>query len=184
MPFTITDFPGLIIYEPPVFEDERGFFFEGFNETTFREAGINVQWVQDNQSSSFHGVIRGLHYQLPPHAQTKLVRVLKGKVQDIVVDLREGSPTYGKSYSVVLSAKNKKQILIPKGFAHGFAVLSKKADILYKCDTFYNKTSEKGIKYDDPALNIDWSVLPEETIVSEKDLLLGSFSDTAGDFTF
>ncbi len=184
MPFSITDFPGLMIYEPPVFEDERGFFFEGFNETTFREAGINVQWVQDNQSSSLHGVIRGLHYQLPPHAQTKLVRVLKGKVQDIVVDLRKGSPTYGKSYSLVLSAKNKKQLLIPKGFAHGFAVLSKKADLLYKCDTFYNMTSEKGIKYDDPALNIDWGVLPEETIVSEKDLLLGSFSDTAGDFTF
>lgn len=184
MPFTLTDFPGLQVYEPRIFQDERGYFFEAYNENTFREAGINDQWVQDNQSSSTYGVIRGLHYQLPPHAQTKLVRVLRGKVLDIVVDLREGSPTYGQSYSVILSAKNKKQLYIPKGFAHGFAVLSKKADLLYKCDTFYNKNSEKGICYNDPDLKIDWNVLPEEMVLSEKDLLLGSFNDTVGDFNF
>lgn len=184
MPFIVTDFPGLQVYEPRIFEDERGYFFEAYNENTFREAGINNQWVQDNQSSSTYGVIRGLHYQLPPHAQTKLVRVLRGKVLDIVVDLREGSPTYGRSYSVILSAKNKKQLYIPKGFAHGFSVLSKKADILYKCDTFYNKNSEKGLRYNDPELNIDWGILPDEMIVSEKDLLLGSLKDTIGDFNF
>ena len=184
MPFTITDFPGLLVYEPRVFEDERGYFFEAFNESTFRDAGITDQWVQDNQSSSSYGVVRGLHYQLPPHAQTKLVRVIRGKVLDVVVDLRKGSPTCGKSHSLVLSAKNKKQLYIPKGFAHGFAVLSNKADLLYKCDTFYNRNSEKGIRYNDEELNIDWNVLPEEAIVSEKDLLLGSFSDSAGDFIF
>ena len=183
MPFTFTDFPGLLVYEPLIFEDERGYFFEAFNENIFRDAGITDQWVQDNQSSSFKGVIRGLHYQLPPHAQTKLVRVIRGKVLDVVIDLREGSPSYGKNYSLVLSAKNKKQLYIPKGFAHGFAVLSKKADLLYKCDTFYNKNSEKGIRYNDADLNIDWGLLPEETIISEKDILLGSFSETAGDFT-
>ena len=184
MPFIVTDFPGLQVYEPRIFEDERGYFFEAYNENTFREAGINNQWVQDNQSSSTYGVIRGLHYQLPPHAQTKLVRVLRGKVLDIVVDLREGSPTYGRSYSLILSAKNKKQLYIPKGFAHGFSVLSKRADILYKCDTFYNRNSEKGLRYNDPDLNIDWGILPEETIISEKDLLLGSLKDTIGDFNF
>ena len=168
MPFTITDFPGLLVYEPRIFEDERGYFFEAFNENSFRDAGITDQWVQDNQSSSYKGVIRGLHYQLAPHAQTKLVRVIRGKVLDVVVDLREGSPSYGKNYSLVLSAKNKKQLYIPKGFAHGFAVLSKKADLLYKCDTFYNKNSEKGIRYNDADLNIDWGLLPEETIISDR----------------
>jgi dTDP-4-dehydrorhamnose 3,5-epimerase len=120
MPFKNTDIPGLLVFEPNVFEDSRGYFFESFNEKIFREAGINFHWVQDNQSSSSYGVIRGLHYQLPPFAQSKLIRVLRGKISDVVVDIRKGSPTYGKSYCKVLSAKNKRQLFIPKGFAHGF----------------------------------------------------------------
>jgi dTDP-4-dehydrorhamnose 3,5-epimerase len=120
MPFTETEIPGLLIFEPDVFEDDRGYFFESYNESKFNRQGIFVQWVQDNQSSSQSGVIRGLHFQRPPFAQTKLVRVLKGKILDVVVDIRNGSPTFGKSFSLVLSGKNKKQLLIPKGFAHGF----------------------------------------------------------------
>ena len=120
MPFTETEIPGLLIFEPDVFEDDRGYFFESYNESKFNRQGIFVQWVQDNQSSSQSGVIRGLHFQRPPFAQTKLVRVLKGKILDVVVDIRKGSPTFGKSFSLVLSGKNKKQLLIPKGFAHGF----------------------------------------------------------------
>lgn len=184
MPFSTTEFPGLLVFEPLVFEDERGYFFESFNENTFRESGINNQWVQDNQSSSIFGVVRGLHFQMAPHAQTKLVRVLRGRILDVVVDIRIGSPTYGKYYSVELSSKNKKQLYVPKGFAHGFSVLSKKADVLYKCDTFYNKGSEKGIRYNDPDLQIDWGILQEEVIVSEKDRQLGSLHDSKGDFTF
>lgn len=191
MPFQATEFPGLMVFEPRVFEDQRGYFFESYNENIFREAGIDIKWVQDNQSSSVYGVIRGLHYQLPPFAQTKLVRVLRGKILDVVVDIRKGSPTFGKNFSKVLSAKNKKQLLIPKGFAHGFSVLSKKAEVLYKCDNFYNKESEAGIVYNDPVLNIDWkvpvpapNVKTEAPVVSEKDRLLPLFADCNNSFVF
>ncbi|MCX6318806.1 MAG: dTDP-4-dehydrorhamnose 3,5-epimerase [Bacteroidetes bacterium] len=184
MPFEKTIFPGLLVFEPRVFEDPRGYFFESYNEHTFQDAGISVKWVQDNQSSSLKGVIRGLHYQLPPHAQTKLVRVLRGKILDVVVDIRKGSPTYGLHYSIELSAKNRKQLLIPKGFAHGFSVLSKKAEVMYKCDAFYNKESEAGIIYNDPALQIDWQVSAEVALVSEKDNILPLFADCRNEFVF
>lgn len=184
MPFIETSFPGLMIFEPNVFEDDRGFFFEAFSEKAFHAQGIYNQWIQDNQSMSIGGVIRGLHYQLPPYAQTKLIRVLRGKILDVVVDLRKGSPTYGQSFTVVLSAKNKKQLLVPKGFAHGFAVLSNKADVLYKCDTFYNKESEAGIKYNDTDLNIDWGVPEDAILVSEKDNALPSFKDCTNTFEY
>ncbi len=184
MPFTKTDIPGLLLFEPDVFEDSRGYFFESYNEKKFNDAGIDLKWVQDNQSSSGYGVIRGLHYQLPPFAQSKLVRVLKGKILDVVVDIRKGSPSFGKTYCEVLSGKNKKQLFIPKGFAHGFSVLSEKAEVLYKCDEFYNKETEAGIIYNDAELNIDWRIPPEDAIISEKDLQLPSFAQYSNSFEF
>jgi dTDP-4-dehydrorhamnose 3,5-epimerase len=182
MPFKETSFPGLLVFEPNVFEDSRGYFFESYNENVFRQAGIAIHWVQDNQSSSAYGVIRGLHFQAPPFAQTKLVRVLKGRILDVVVDIRKNSPMYGKVYSIELSAKNKRQLLIPKGFAHGFSVLSKKTEVLYKCDGFYNKESEGGIIYNDPALAIDWQIKPADAIISEKDALLPLLADITNHF--
>ena len=162
----------LVIVEPIIFGDERGYFFESYNKTKFADLGIETDFVQDNQSFSKRGTLRGLHYQNPPFAQTKLIRVLEGEIIDVVVDLRKESPTYGKSFSIVLSGENKKQLLVPQGFAHGFSVLSETASVLYKCDEFYNKDSEGGIKYDDPSLNIDWGINLEEALVSEKDLIL------------
>lgn len=182
MPFITTDIPGLIVIEPQVFEDNRGYFFEAYNESAFEKAGINFKFVQDNQSRSLYGVIRGLHYQLNPFAQTKLVRVLEGEILDVAVDIRKGSPTYGKHFSLVLSADNKKQMLIPPGFAHGFSVLSPFAIVLYKCDQFYNKQSEAGIRFDDPSLSIDWMVPVEKAIVSEKDLVLPVLADCRNNF--
>jgi dTDP-4-dehydrorhamnose 3,5-epimerase len=184
MPFQETIFPGLLIFEPKVFEDSRGCFFESYNENVFKEQGIHFQWVQDNQSSSAYGVIRGLHFQQPPFAQTKLIRVLKGKILDVVVDIRKGSPVFGKSFIIELSAKNKRQLLIPKGFAHGFSVLSKKAEVMYKCDGFYNKESEGGILYNDQALAIDWQIPLEDAIVSEKDEQLPALAGTHSPFEF
>lgn len=184
MPFQETDMPGVLIFEPNVFEDSRGYFFESYNENLFRQQGIDIRWVQDNQSSSSFGVIRGLHYQLSPHAQTKLVRVLRGKILDVVVDIRKDSPTYGKSFSKVLSAKNKRQLFIPKGFAHGFSVLSEKAEVMYKCDDYYNKESEGGILYNDPVLKIDWRIPLETAIVSEKDKQLPLLTDCKNSFVF
>jgi dTDP-4-dehydrorhamnose 3,5-epimerase len=184
MPFKNTDIPGLLVFEPNVFEDSRGYFFESYNEKIFAAQGINIRWVQDNQSSSGCGVIRGLHYQLPPFAQSKLVRVLRGKILDVVVDIRKGSPAYGKVFSLVLSAKNKKQLFIPPGFAHGFSVLSKKAEVLYKCDNFYSKESEAGIIYNDPALNIDWKITASEEVVSEKDLQLPVLENCNNSFVY
>lgn len=184
MPFTETDIPGLLVYEPTVFEDDRGYFFESYNEAVFHRQGIFIQWVQDNQSSSLGGVIRGLHYQLPPYAQTKLVRVLKGKILDVAVDIRKGSPTFGKSFSVILSGKNKKQLLIPKGFAHGFSVLSDKAEVMYKCDALYNKESEGGIIFNDPELAVDWGMPVEMAVVSEKDRQLPLFKDCITTFEY
>jgi dTDP-4-dehydrorhamnose 3,5-epimerase len=162
----------LVIVEPTVFGDERGYFFESYSKTKFEDLGINIDFVQDNQSFSKKGTLRGLHYQNPPFAQTKLVRVLEGEIIDVAVDLRKDSPTYGKSFSVLLSAENKKQLLVPQGFAHGFSVISETASVMYKCDQFYNKASEGGIKFDDPSLNIDWGMNVEDAIVSEKDQIL------------
>ena len=184
MPFHKTELAGLLLFEPNVFEDSRGYFFESYNEKEFREAGIDFRWVQDNQSSSLYGVIRGLHYQLPPYEQAKLVRVLRGKILDVVVDIRKGSPTFGKNYCKVLSAKNKRQLFIPKGFAHGFSVLGEKAEVLYKCDAFYNKESEAGIIYNDPELNIDWRIPAEEAIISDKDQQLPLLKDCQNSFVF
>ncbi len=165
-----TEFPGLIIFEPTVLKDSRGYFFESYSERVFNAAGITARFVQDNQSKSSFGVLRGLHYQLNPRAQTKLVRVLSGKILDVAVDIRKGSPTYGKAFSIELSVENNKQLLIPKGFAHGFSVLSETAEVMYKCDEFYNKESEGGIIYNDPSLNIDWQIPADKAIVSDKDL--------------
>jgi dTDP-4-dehydrorhamnose 3,5-epimerase len=184
MAFHVTDIPGLLVYEPKVFEDSRGHFFESYNENTFRSAGIDLRFVQDNQSSSSYGVIRGLHYQLPPYAQVKLVRVLQGAILDVAVDIRKGSPTFGKWFSVELSAENKKQLFIPAGFAHGFSVLSDKANVLYKCNAFYNKESDAGISYNDPALNIDWKIPAAQAIISDKDQQLPSLADCRNSFVF
>lgn len=184
MPFIETGLPGLVVFEPKVFEDSRGYFFESYNENTFAAQGITTRFVQDNQSRSSFGVIRGLHYQLSPHAQSKLVRVLTGKILDVAVDIRKGSPTYGKVCAVELSAENKKQLFLPKGFAHGFSVLSETAEVLYKCDGFYNKESEGGIIYNDPALQIDWQVSVDKAIVSDKDVVLPTLADCKNNFVF
>jgi dTDP-4-dehydrorhamnose 3,5-epimerase len=184
MPFTETGFPGLLIFEPKAFEDSRGYFFESYNEKIFRQAGMEISFVQDNQSSSQYGVVRGLHYQLHPHAQTKLVRVLAGSILDVVVDIRKGSPAYGKVFSLELSGANRKQLFIPKGFAHGFSVLSSKAEVLYKCDAFYNRESEAGIIYNDAELNINWKIPAAEAIISEKDKLLPAFAQCNNNFVF
>jgi dTDP-4-dehydrorhamnose 3,5-epimerase len=172
MAFTPTELEGLVLVEPSIFEDERGYFFEAYNEKTFFSNGVGVRFVQDNQSKSSYGVIRGLHYQLSPNAQSKLVRVLEGKILDVAVDIRKASPTYGQHFSIELSAENKKQLFIPAGFAHGFSVLSETAIVLYKCDEFYHKEAEGGIRFDDPSLAIDWKIGDSKSVVSEKDQLL------------
>ena len=182
MPFVTTDIEGLVVFEPKVFEDSRGYFYEAYNEQTFAAGGVDIKFVQDNQSKSSYGVIRGLHYQMKPFAQTKLVRVLEGTILDVAVDIREGSPTYGRHFSIELSAGNKKQLLLPHGFAHGFSVLSETAIVLYKCDQFYNKESEGGIIYNDPSLNIDWKIPADKAIVSDKDLKLPLFADCLNNF--
>lgn len=170
-----TPIQDLVIITPKVFNDERGYFFEAYNQVKLAANGINYNFIQDNQSFSKRGVIRGLHLQMNPFAQVKLVRVLQGEILDVAVDLRKKSPTYGQHFSVVLSAENKKQLMVPHGFAHGFSVLSKTASVMYKVDQVYHKESERGIRYDDPTLNIDWQLNSEEKIVSEKDLILPSF---------
>lgn len=184
MPFIQTPIPDLLVFEPKVIEDSRGYFFESFNLQTYLAEGIDINFVQDNQSSSQRGVIRGLHYQINPFAQVKLIRVLVGKILDVAVDIRKSSPTFGKSFSIELSADNKKQLFIPAGFAHGFSVLSDVAEVLYKCDSFYNRESEGGILYNDPALNIDWKIPPGKEIVSEKDKGLPSFAECRNNFTY
>ncbi|WP_338646118.1 dTDP-4-dehydrorhamnose 3,5-epimerase [Flavobacterium sp. KS-LB2] len=170
-----TTIKDLVIINPAVFNDERGYFFEAYNQAKFHENGIMYQFIQDNQSFSKRGVIRGLHLQINPFAQAKLVRVLEGEILDVAVDLRKNSATYGQHFSVVLSAANKKQLMVPHGFAHGFSVLSETASVMYKVDQLYHKESERGIRYDDPTLAIDWQLNPEEVIVSEKDLVLPGF---------
>ncbi len=184
MPLIPTPLPGLQIFEPQVFEDSRGYFFESYNAVTFREAGINIVFVQDNQAKSMYGVLRGLHYQLQPHAQTKLVRVLHGTILDVAVDIRKGSPTFGQHFSIELSAENRRQLIIPQGFAHGYSVLSEMAEVMYKCDRFYHKASEAGICYNDPALTIDWKIPPANIIVSEKDTQHPLFADSLNNFQF
>lgn len=184
MPIIQTDFPDLLIVEPVVFEDSRGYFFESYNEQVFIAQGIGMKFVQDNQAMSTYGVIRGLHFQLPPFAQTKLIRVLSGSILDVAVDIRKGSPTYGKAYSIELTAENKKQLLVPKGFAHGYSVLSETAEVLYKCDEFYNKQSEGGLLYNDSMLAIDWGIPSSKAIVAEKDLLLSRIENFESKFIF
>lgn len=177
-----TGIKDLVIINPVVFEDSRGYFFEAYNQAKFKQNGIHFQFIQDNQSFSKRGVIRGLHLQDIPFAQAKLVRVLEGKILDVAVDLRKNSSTYGQHVSVVLSADNKKQLMVPHGFAHGFSVLSETASVLYKVDQVYHKESERGIRFDDPVLGIDWKVLPEEIIVSDKDLVLPDFVNCNSQF--
>ncbi|MDG2433294.1 dTDP-4-dehydrorhamnose 3,5-epimerase [Flavobacterium sp.] len=169
-----TEIKDLFILLPDVFTDERGYFFESYNKSKLSALCLEHAFIQDNQSFSKKGTLRGLHYQNPPYAQTKLVRVLDGEILDVAVDLRRNSPTYGQSFSIHLSADNKKQMLIPKGFAHGFSVLSETAIIMYKCDNYYNKESEGGIRFDDQSVNIDWGIDLNDAILSEKDLLLPS----------
>ena len=184
VPFIETGIPDLLVFEPVVFDDSRGFFFEAYNQKMFGGAGIECQFVQDNQSRSTYGVIRGLHYQIAPFAQAKLVRVLVGSILDVAVDIRKGSPTFGKVYSIELSAANKKQLFIPAGFAHGFSVLSEVAEVMYKCDQFYSKASEHGIIYNDPTLNIDWQIPMDKAIVSEKDLVLPQLANCVNPFEY
>ncbi|WP_417865357.1 dTDP-4-dehydrorhamnose 3,5-epimerase [Xanthomarina gelatinilytica] len=161
------------ILEPKIFEDHRGYFFESFNQNQFNTlTNTNTRFVQDNESFSTKGVLRGLHYQIGEHAQAKLVRVIQGRVLDVAVDLRAGSPTFSQYVAVELTETNKKQLFIPRGFAHGFVVLSDTAIFSYKCDNFYNKESEGGIIYNDPSLNINWQLPEDFLIVSEKDLVL------------
>ena len=175
MTLETTTIQDLVIINPTVFVDERGYFFEAYSKSKFSDLGITIDFVQDNQSFSKKGTLRGLHYQNPPFAQTKLVRVLQGEIIDVAVDLRKDSPTYGKHFSILLSAENKKQLLVPQGFAHGFSVISETAVVLYKCDQYYNKQSEGGIRFDDHTLNIDWGMDLKDAIVSDKDLILPDF---------
>ena len=171
-----THLSGCFVIEPQVFGDDRGYFFESFNQKTFEEkTGLEINFVQDNQSMSQRGVLRGLHFQKGAFAQAKLVRVIKGKVLDVVVDVRPESATYGQSFSIVLSEENQKQLFVPRGFAHGFSVLEDNTIFSYKCDNYYNKESEGGIIYNDKDLNIDWKLSEAEVQLSEKDKLLPEF---------
>jgi len=173
-----TPIPNCYILEPVVHADERGFFFESYNRRAFAEAtGQDIAFVQDNHSKSAYGVLRGLHYQRPPHAQSKLIRVLYGAILDVVVDLREDSPARGRVFQCELSAANRLQLFVPRGLAHGFAVLSPEAEVAYKCDTYYQPGAEAGIRYDDPALAIDWRIPPEYLLLSEKDRHRPSMAD-------
>lgn len=164
-----TNIEGVIIIEPRLFEDERGYFFESFNQKEFQEKVCKTTFIQDNESKSSYGVIRGLHFQKPPFAQSKLVRVVKGSVLDVAVDIRKGSPTFGQHVAVELTEDNHRQFFIPRGFAHGFSVLSKEVIFQYKCDNFYAPQSEGAIAWDDPDLGIDWQISIDEILLSEKD---------------
>ena len=179
MTFTETKLKGCFILEPKIIKDERGYFMESFNERAFQEGvGQKVTFVQDNQSFSTRGVLRGLHYQCGEHAQAKLVRVLQGEVLDVAVDLRLESATYGQYEAVLLSGENQKQFFVPRGFAHGFLVLSETATFFYKCDNFYNKESEGGLIYNDQTVNINWNFPLNELIISDKDQTLPNLENT------
>ena len=167
---------GLVVLTPTVFKDNRGYFFESYNQKVWQEAGITTSFVQDNESFSTQNTLRGLHFQKPPFAQAKLVRVLEGAVWDVAVDLRKNSPTFGRWYGVELSADNKKQFFIPRGFAHGFSVLTPTAKFAYKCDNFYNKASEGAVLFKDTNLKIDWKIDVSKAVLSEKDLKNPSFA--------
>jgi dTDP-4-dehydrorhamnose 3,5-epimerase len=173
---------GVKVIEPNIFEDARGYFFEVYNTQIFQNLGLHFDFVQDNQSKSNYGVVRGLHYQLAPKAQTKLVRVLAGVIFDVAVDLRKNSPTYGQWFGVELSAENKKQLLVPKGFAHGFSVLSETAEVLYKCDELYSSAHDRGIRFDDADLAIDWHLPKDKIQLSEKDTKNAWFKDAEMNF--
>lgn len=179
-----TDIEGVVIIEPRIFNDDRGYFYESFSQREFTEKVCKTTFVQDNQSKSSYGVLRGLHFQKAPHAQSKLVRVLKGKVLDVAVDIRKGSPTYGKHVAVELTEENHRQLFIPRGFAHGFVVLSEEVIFQYKCDNFYSKVSEGAIMWNDPMLGIDWDISIEEAILSEKDKVNASFADFDSSFSY
>ena len=172
-----TDIEGLVIIQPRLFEDQRGYFFESFSEREFAHKVAPVSFVQDNESKSSYGVLRGLHFQKPPYAQAKLVRVVKGRVLDVAVDLRKGSPTYGRYEAVELSEDNHRQLFIPRGFAHGFCVLSAEAVFQYKCDNYYAPQSEGAVRWDDPDLDIDWKIPLEDVILSDKDRNHPCFKD-------
>ena len=177
-----TSIPDVKIIEPRVFEDARGYFFESFSQKLFNEKVSDTVFVQDNESRSTYGVLRGLHFQKPPVAQAKLVRVVEGAVLDVAVDIRRGSPTYGQQVSVELSADNKRQIFIPRGFAHGFVVLTPTVIFQYKCDNYYSPAHEGGIAWDDPELNIDWKVPIEDIVLSEKDTKNIAFRECETEF--
>jgi len=179
-----TDFPGLLILEPKVFGDARGYFLESYSAKLLADAGIHTVFRQDNQSFSKYGVIRGLHFQLNPHSQTKLIRAVEGAIYDVALDLRKGSPTFGKWFGLELSAQNRRQLYIPHGFAHGFAVLSEQTTILYKCDNFYYPQSEGGVLYNDPALGIDWKVDADRATISDKDKILPTFEQVQTNFVY
>ena len=172
-----TDIEGLVIIQPRLFEDQRGYFFESFSEREFAHKVAPVSFVQDNESKSSYGVLRGLHFQKPPYEQAKLVRVVKGRVLDVAVDLRKGSPTYGRYEAVELSEDNHRQLFIPRGFAHGFCVLSDEAVFQYKCDNYYAPQSEGAVRWDDPDLDIDWKIPMEDVILSDKDRNHPCFKD-------
>jgi dTDP-4-dehydrorhamnose 3,5-epimerase len=177
MQITTTPIEGVLVLQPTIWNDARGFFFEAYNKATFTRLGIHMEFVQDNQSYSGRGVLRGLHFQRPPFAQTKLIQVLQGEILDVAVDLRHESATFGQSFSIRLTAQQKNQLLVPKGFAHGFVVLSETAHVLYKCDQFYSQPHDSGIRYDDPDLAIEWPLPADELIISEKDQRLPSFRE-------
>ena len=183
MKFLNTPIEGLVIIEPTVFEDDRGYFSESYNKKKFEKAIGNISFVQDNESKSSRGVLRGLHFQKPPYAQAKLVRCIEGKVLDVAVDIREGSETFGQHVTVELTGENKKQVFIPRGFAHGFLVLSESAIFAYKVDNSYAPTHDAGIRWDDPTLNIRWGVNERDVLVSEKDVKLPFFLEFETPFT-
>lgn len=179
-----TDIEGVIIIKPQIFKDSRGYFFESFSQREFNEKVTPIQFVQDNESCSSYGVMRGLHFQKPPYSQSKLVRCVKGSVLDVAVDIRKGSPTYGKHVAVELSAENHLQFFIPKGFAHGFAVLSEEAIFQYKCDEFYTPQSEGGIQLMDESLGINWPISADDAILSDKDKKYPKLSEITSDFDY
>ncbi len=180
-----TDIDGVLILEPRIFGDSRGYFYESYNKERFKEeTGLDVDFVQDNQSFSCYGVLRGLHFQKPPFAQSKLVRVIKGAVLDVAVDIRVGSPTFGKHVAVELTEENHRQLFIPRGFAHGFVVLSKEAIFQYKCDNFYAPDSEGAIIWNDPDLAIDWKIDQKDVVLSGKDMNHPLFKDLESVFNY
>jgi dTDP-4-dehydrorhamnose 3,5-epimerase len=184
MIITKTEIEGIVIIQPKVFSDSRGYFLESFNSEMLRKEGIVFNPVQDNESKSVKGVVRGLHYQLNPHSQAKLVRVVEGKIFDVVLDLRRNSKTFGQWFGLELDSDSKKQLFIPHGFAHGYSVLSEQTTVFYKCDNFYHPQSEGGVLYNDPALGIDWKVDAARATVSDKDKILPTLEQVETNFVY